>query len=89
MPDTGSLTGQDINQKNNQPIADASLRLAGEGLNKESSGNDGGFKFEGLPPGKCELVAKKEGFEDGIYGPLDVIADHPTDITVALQPSNI
>ncbi len=90
MADTGSIQGQVLNQRDNQPIAGASVQLTGEGVEKNAtSGNDGRFQLDNLAPGSYELVIRKEGFNDGIYGPLVIFAGEPTIITVALQPKDI
>ena len=87
MANTGSITGQVLNQRDGQPIAGASLKLTGEGVDKNtSSGDDGHYQFDGLAQGSYELLVQKEGFENGIYGPLAVFEDNPTHIVVALQP---
>ena len=87
MSDTGSIEGKVLNQQDGKPIAGASLHLTGEGVTEESStGADGAYAFDGLAPGHYELLVRKEGFEDGVYGPLVVMAGHPTNVDVALQP---
>lgn len=89
MSDTGSIQGKVLNQENNQPIAGARLRLTGEGVTEEkSTGDDGAYDFNDLAPGEYELLVRKEGFEDGVYGPLVVVPDHPTKVSVALQPKS-
>ena len=87
---SGSIEGQVLNQRDGQPIAGASLKLAGDGVEKqESSGNNGNYAFADLATGQYELTVTKEGFEDGIYGPLVVVDGTPTQIVVALQPKNL
>ncbi len=90
MADTGSIQGQVLNQRDNQPIAGASAQLSGEGVEQNAtSGSDGRFKIDGLAPGSYDLVLQQEGFYDGTYGPLMVFPGDTTSITVALQPKDI
>ena len=87
MADTGSITGQVLNQRNNLPIPDASLKLTGEGApTNTSTDKEGHFQFDGLAAGSYDLLVQKEGFEDGLYGPLVVLEGNPTHIVVALEP---
>lgn len=84
---SGSIEGQVLNQRDGQPIAGASLTATGERTEKQASSNDkGDFKLADLGAGSYELVARKEGFEDGIYGPLVVFDGMPTKLVIALQP---
>ncbi len=86
----GSISGTVHNQRDSQPIAGASLKLTGEGVdNTGSSGNDGSFSFANLAEGSYDLLVKQAGFDDGNYGPLVVINDVDTQIQLALQPSDV
>ena len=82
----GSITGNVVNQRTSQPIADASLKLSGSGDQSVSSGPDGRFALINLAEGNYDLLVTKDGFEDGAYGPLIVLDDLPLDINLALQP---
>jgi len=83
---SGTLEGQVLDQKNGQPIDGAEIAMTGESEVKTTTGEKGAFRFADLKEGSYELVASKAGFEDGLYGPLMVMPDGATKITVALQP---
>lgn len=85
----GSIMGEVLNQRDGQQVADAVLRLTPTGGEKTSA-IGGAFIFDGLPAGNdYELKASKEGFEEGIYGPLVVMDGVPTKLVVALQPKEV
>ena len=88
MADTGNIAGNVINLRINQPIAGASLKLTGDGVDEStSSGPDGSFGFDTVPAGTgYDLSVQKEGFEDGLYGPLTVVADATLTLHLGLQP---
>ncbi len=91
MADTGSIKGQVINQRDGLPIPDAGVQLTADNLEKDThSGNKGNFTFTDLAPGnKYALYIEKDGFYNGVYGPLVVVAGEATDLEVALQPATI
>ena len=84
MSDNGSIVGKVINQQDGLPILDATLEL--DGSSTTTSGKSGDFQFDDLAPGSYDLTARKSGFEDGLYGPLVVIAGVATEIMIALAP---
>ncbi len=84
---SGSITGTVIHRRDGQPLVGAGLAMSGEGVEKkESSGPKGTFGFADLPAGPYELVVQMDGFDDGIYGPLVVFEDAPTELKLALEP---
>ena len=88
MSDTGSIVGKLINQQDGLPIPGADLKLEIEGGSWTTTSSDrGDFQFDDLKAGKYELVARKSGFEDGLWAPIAVIAGTPTTLTIALQPT--
>ena len=87
---SGSIAGEVLNQADGQPLAAAHFQLTGEGVEKEGSSlPDGTFAFPDLAAGSYEMTVSKEGFEDGIYGPLVVIDGVPTQLVIALQPKDL
>lgn len=87
---SGSIQGTVINRLNNQPIAGANCRCQGEGVEREvDTGNDGKYDIGDLGAGEYEMVIHKDGFEDGIYGPLIVIDGHATEINAGLDPKQM
>lgn len=90
MADTGSITGQVVDQRNGQPLADAAVRVTGDGGQHDTStGNDGKFQVAGLASGNYEMTITKEGYESGIYGPLVVLADVNTELTLTLPAQDL
>lgn len=50
------------------PIADATVELtAPDGNREQTSGRDGGFVFAGLPAGRYELFAERQGYQTARY----------------------
>ncbi len=87
---SGSIEGQVLNQKDGQPIEAVGLEATGEGTTKQAeSGAKGEFRLADLAAGNYDLVARKTGFEDGLYGPLVVLDDMPTKLVIALQPKSL
>lgn len=84
-----SITGQVLNQRDGQPIADANLQLSGAASGSTTSGSHGMFEFLNLGEGNYDLVVTKVGFEDGNYGPLVLLDDMNLNLPLALQPKNI
>lgn len=83
----GKLQGTVMNQRDGVPLGGVNLEVRGEAVDeRQTTVNNGAFAFQ-LPSGQYELTAKKDGFEDGIYGPLVVFDDSPTTVQIALQPS--
>ena len=87
MANTGSIGGIVVNQQDGSALDGVNLTLDA-GSETTTTGPNGEYSFSGLPAGKYELTAKKDGFEDGVYGPL-VVVDGETKINVALQPAGI
>lgn len=86
----GFLQGTVLDQQNNTPLSGVQLQVKmSEGNASQTTGDNGEFTFE-LPVGdNYELTATKNGFEEGTYGPLSVLDNNPTVITIALQPTSI
>ena len=84
----GSITGTVVNQLDGQQIEGAQCQCMPEGGETRTDGK-GNFAFSDLAAGyNYELVVRKEGFYDGIYGPLVVIDGHPTELALSLQPKD-
>ena len=85
----GTLQGTVLNQRDGQPLGNVKLDVTGDGQQQSSTtGDNGEFSFS-LPAGQYEMTARKEGFEEGNFGPLVVLENNPTNITVTLQPKDI
>jgi hypothetical protein len=72
---TGSVRGEIIDQSD-EPMAGVKLTLTGEnligGAKTLTTGDDGRFRFLGLPPGEYRMDAEKEGFKTIIRTNLQV-----------------
>lgn len=80
-----SIVGNILDMRTAEPIEGATLTAEGEGLSKQaSSGPKGEFELDGLTRGMYEVVARKMDYDDGIWGPLFVGDEGPTEIKVAL-----
>lgn len=91
----GSIKGQVTNQRDGLPIHGASIELEGHGETWDAESDaHGKFAFEDLPTpddgmGKFDAKISKQGFEDGIYGPIVVVHDNATEVHCALEPKGV
>jgi len=65
------VAGTVVNLLTGDPVRGATLRLTPHGENKAvaeaRSGNDGGFRFAGVPAGKYQLQAARSGYTRSLY----------------------
>ena len=85
---SGSLKGEVVDQAD-QPMAGVSLTLTGEnligGAQTQTTGEDGRFRFLGLPPGTYRLDVEKEGFKTIIRQNLGVSMGRSVSIRLVME----
>jgi hypothetical protein len=88
MADTGGITAQVINIMHMLPVKGADAVLSGPAQQQTTTGEDGKFTFNNLPPGtNYKLDVSASGFGAEHYEDIVVIEDIVTDLQkLALRP---
>jgi len=85
---TGALKGEVVDQAD-QPMAGVSLTLTGDnligGAQQVTTGEDGRFRFLGLPPGVYRMDVEKEGFKTIIRQNLAVSMGRSVSIRLVME----
>ena len=89
MADTGSISGQVINIRNNQPIDGATVKVTGTSDGSATSDGNGNFKVSDLAPANnYAMDISANGFDTAHFEDIVVLADVNTDLQkLALEPS--
>lgn len=85
----GTIAGTVVNVWNMEPIDGATV-TANPGAHSTATGGDGSYSLsldENLSPG-YELIATTSGFEPFVAGGVVVVDDVPTEVKIALRPSD-
>ena len=83
----GSITGQVVDIRNNQPLENVQLQLTPSG-GGQTTNDAGQFSFEDVSAGSdYELTATAQGYDEAVYGPLTVVDDVSLSMVLALTPS--
>lgn len=88
LPRVGTVTGHVRDALSSEPIAGVQIILTDSQrkefrLNADSSG---GFKFEGIAPGTCELSVTADGYL-AFVSPADVKVRQDTSVDLSLRPT--
>ncbi len=85
---TGSLKGEVVDQAD-EPMAGVSLTLSSEnligGVKTVVTGDDGRFRFLGLPPGTYRMDAEKEGFKTIIRPNLGISMGRSVSVRLVME----
>jgi len=81
MADTGGITAQVVNIRNNQPIDGATVKLSGAANDSAATGSDGKFRFDNLAPGyNYGLDIAASGYQSKHYEDIVVIENNVTNL---------
>jgi hypothetical protein len=88
MADTGSISGQVINIRNNQPIEGATVKVSGPTDGSTTTDPNGTFKVSNLVPGNdYRMDISADGFDPARFEDIVVLAGIDTDLSkLALEP---
>ena len=88
MADTGSVSGQVINIRNNQPIDGATVKISGPTDGSATTDPNGNFKVSNLVPGNNYMMdISASGFESQHYEDIVVLAGIDTNLyKLPLEP---
>lgn len=83
----GAIKGTVIHVQTTKGLEGVSIESRAEGGSSHSatSDEDGSFHLADLPAGKHELTASKDGFDQELYGPLQIF-DKTFELRIALRP---
>lgn len=85
---SGVITGMVKDAQTNEPVAFANLLLVGTDRG-EVTGDDGSFRFEGLPLGIYELRVSFIGYKEQVVREIDVYSARPVRVDVLLEPTSL
>lgn len=84
----GSIKGQIINQRNNEPIEFASIQIQGTTIGTTSE-EKGVFILSGVNPGFVRLIVSFLGFETTVSSVIQVQGNQTTFVDIALPESTV
>ncbi len=84
----GSIRGQIVNKRNNQPIEFAGIQIQGTTIGTTSE-EDGTFFLSDVAPGFVRLIVSFLGFETTVSTEIQVQGNQTTFVDVALQESSV
>ena len=84
----GSIKGQIVNKRNNQPIEFAGIQIQGTTIGITSDEN-GAFVLSNVNPGFVRLIVSFLGFESTVSAEIQVQGNQTTFVDVALQESSV
>ncbi len=83
----GAIAGKVMNQRDMRGIEGATILATEGGSDREvTSQAKGSFLIDNLSAGNYDLTVSKPDFLDGLYGPIVVLEDMTTELSLALEP---
>lgn len=84
--DAAEVTGRVLSSETGRGVAGAAVSIAGTGLGATTD-LEGSFTIPGVPAGRVDVAATKEGFKPVTVTGLEVAAAGPTRVDLPLAPS--